>query len=173
MKLLIVSDNHGSTRELEVLAARHKGEIDYWIHCGDSEFDFNHDLLMQYLKVRGNMDYEQKLPNEITENLNGVSVYITHGHLFNIKMSLLNLSYRVEEYGAKIAFFGHSHIACSFEENGIVFINPGSISLPRGREDKSYAICELNDEINVSFFDEAGQELTNLYASYKLKGENL
>jgi uncharacterized protein len=171
VKILAVSDNHGSRKELEDILTRHENEIDYWIHCGDSEFE-DHDLYLEvFNKVRGNMDYLNSFPNELTLDFGGIPVYITHGHLFNVKMSFLNLYYRAEELGAKISFFGHSHTAGHFQKNGVVFINPGSISLPRGRKEKTYVICELKNsrtEIHITYYNENGEQLTDLIASYKL-----
>ena len=39
MKVLIVSDSHGLTTELEKLKAKYQGEVEHFIHCGDSELE--------------------------------------------------------------------------------------------------------------------------------------
>jgi uncharacterized protein len=171
VKILAVSDNHGSRSELEDIIQRHKNDVEYLVHCGDSEFPDEDPILELFAKVKGNMDINNAFPNELSRNFDGVPVFITHGHLFNVKMSLLNLYYRAEEAGAKIVFFGHSHIAGHFQKNNILFINPGSIRLPRGRRDKSYVICDVGSdgsELNINYYNDHGKELTDLQASYKL-----
>lgn len=62
--------------------------------------------------------------------------FITHGHLYNIKMTLMNLAYKSEEAEADIICFGHSHAAGSELIEGKLFINPGSIRQPRDEKRK-------------------------------------
>lgn len=170
MKILAVSDNHGSRTELQEILSRHETDIDYFVHCGDSEFSGDDPLLELFVKVQGNMDFSSSLPEVELRKFDGLPVLVTHGHLYNVKMSFMNLYYRAEEARAKLVFFGHSHVAGHFQKNGIVFINPGSIHLPRMRKDKSYVICEINDNANagIFYYNDRGEELTDLGSSYKL-----
>ena len=39
---------------------------------------------------------------------------------------------------------GHTHVALIEEEDGFIFFNPGSISIPKCDYGKSYGIIELN-----------------------------
>ena len=41
-----------------------------------------------------------------------------------------------------IMFYGHFHIGFIEEENGIIFANPGSISLPKNNTEHSYIIFD-------------------------------
>ena len=48
--------------------------------------------------------------------------------------------------------FGHTHVPCVEEQEGILFVNPGSLTYPRQEGHKSsYAIMEISDsgEIHV------------------------
>src|SRR5699024_5856961 len=87
-----------------------------------------------------------------------------HGHLFDIKSSLMKLEYRAQEVGADIICFGHSHVAYAENINGRLFINPGSIRLPRQFPEGSYA--KLNwtssEDIQLESFNIKGEEITNL-----------
>lgn len=163
MKVLIVSDSHGLTGELLQIKRRHKHEVDAFIHCGDSELPKGADPIEDMLIVRGNCDFEAKFPNEIIQSIGSYRFFITHGHLYSVKSNLMRLKYRAEEQQAKIVCFGHSHIAGAEVIDGILFINPGSIFLPRMRKEKTYVILELsNGQAIVEFYDLNGEIVSNL-----------
>ena len=42
-------------------------------------------------------------------------------------------------------FYGHYHTGFIEEENGIIFANPGSISLPKNNTEHSYIIFDENE----------------------------
>ncbi|MCM3730937.1 metallophosphoesterase [Fictibacillus nanhaiensis] len=169
-KALIVSDSHGLKEELITIKRRHEDKIDLWIHCGDSELQTNAKELSGFVAVRGNMDFLGKdFPNEAIEMLGNKCIYITHGHLYDVKMSHLSLAFRAEETGASIACFGHSHVAEAYEREGMVFINPGSIRLPRGTFKKTYAILEVNQSnISVVFYSVEGKQIDSLSKEFKV-----
>ncbi|MEK5098572.1 MULTISPECIES: YfcE family phosphodiesterase [Bacillus] len=163
MKVLIVSDSHGLENELETIAKRHEKDADLNIHCGDSELDPSHPALASYLTVKGNCDFYGEFKDEIVVPIGERKLFFTHGHLYGIKQSLLNVYYRAEELGADIICFGHSHIAGSELMDGKLLINPGSIRLPRVRREKTYAILSIdNNNAEVRFYDTSGQEIESL-----------
>jgi putative phosphoesterase len=169
MKVLIVSDSHGLTTELTKLRERHQHEIDAIIHCGDAELSADCDELKEVLYVRGNCDFEKRFPNEMVHEINGIRVFITHGHLYNVKMTLMNLYYKAKEVGAKVVCFGHSHIAGSEMIDDVLFVNPGSIYLPRMRREKTYVILEIIDrKANVQFYNIDGTLIPELSTQYEL-----
>ncbi|MBY6035280.1 metallophosphoesterase [Fictibacillus nanhaiensis] len=170
-KALIVSDSHGLKKELIQLKERHEQEVGLMIHCGDSELQTSAPELSGFVTVKGNMDYlGQDFPTEAIEMLDTTCIYITHGHLYDVKMSHLALGYRAEETGASIACFGHSHIAEAYEREGMVFINPGNIRLPRGTFEKTYALLEVDDkEVNVSFYSLDGRRIEQLSKQFTLQ----
>ncbi|WP_066175277.1 metallophosphoesterase [Bacillus marinisedimentorum] len=169
-KLVIVSDSHGNRSLISDIAARHKGDASLMVHCGDSELDAAENELHPFLTVRGNCDLDASLPEEQTGKWEGQNVYVTHGHLHNVKMSLMPLSYRAEELDAQIVCFGHSHIAGAEMHNGMLFINPGSILLPRRRPEQTYALVSAADkgQICVSFHREDGMELEGMTRTFTL-----
>lgn len=85
-------------------------------------------------------------------------------------MSLMNLRYRAEEVGANVVCFGHSHIAGAELIDNMLFINPGSIILPRLRKEKTYAILEVDEAKNcvVKFFSIDGKEILELRLECKI-----
>ncbi|NWQ42926.1 metallophosphoesterase [Bacillus sp. EB106-08-02-XG196] len=167
-KVLVVSDSHGLTRELEVLRERNLGEVDLMIHCGDSEMMPDEKVMNGYLTVKGNCDFGS-YPLETTTEIAGRKFFITHGHKYSVKSSLINLQYKAAEVGADIACFGHSHLLGAEVIGGTLFLNPGSIRLPRERIEKTYVILELLDEsVKMSVYDINGQELKDLAFEFNL-----
>lgn len=170
MKVLIISDSHGWTDQLEQLLDSKRDEVDKIFHCGDSELSPNDHPLNEVVSVQGNCDMGQDFPEEWIEETGLGRMYFTHGHLYQVKSHLQALTRRAEEVGADIACFGHTHVAVCFEEKGIVFINPGSIRLPSGRRDQTYCICELTEEtITVTYYTYEGQEVSELGGTFKRK----
>ncbi|MBN8250610.1 metallophosphoesterase [Priestia flexa] len=162
MKLLIVSDSHGLQDELIVIKERH-ADVDKMIHCGDSELLQNSKEMANFLSVRGNCDYDASYVNDRVEKVGEATCLVTHGHLYNVKMSMMNLHYKAREVGANVACFGHSHVAGAEVMDGVLFINPGSILLPRMRKERTYAILEVEDnEATVQFYDISGEHIPSM-----------
>lgn len=162
-RALIISDSHGLTSE--ILSVRDRENADYMIHCGDSELDADADELDQFYVVGGNCDFDDRYPTEQTLTINGVTFCVVHGHLHQVKSNLLTLGYRAKELGAQVICFGHTHIAGAEQVGSQLFINPGSIRLPRGRKEATYAIMEweTSSNITVSFYEESGEPITELF----------
>ncbi|KPN95492.1 metallophosphoesterase [Lysinibacillus sp. ZYM-1] len=157
MKILIMSDTHGDSHVIDKVRSFYP-EIDLLIHCGDSELPFVHDALKGMKKVRGNCDREKAFPEEEIFTVDDVKVFVTHGHLFNVKDSMLSLTYRAKELNAQIVCFGHSHILGAEMIDDILFINPGSLLKPRGRKEKSFAVLEIEDSAYKVEFWADGQQ---------------
>lgn len=164
-RVLILSDSHGWDHEVQAIKERNQHNADAMIHCGDSELTFDSEALKGFAKVRGNMDMDAQFPNEQEIKVGNMHFFITHGHLFNIHSSLMNLSYRADELGANIICYGHSHIAIAEKQNDQLIINPGSIRQPRSAHPGSYAILESDNElkeVSVRFYTKDDQEITSL-----------
>lgn len=144
MQILVMSDTHGDSDVIEKVRSFYPN-VDALIHCGDSELPFSHKALEGMKKVRGNCDIDKAFPDESIFDLENVTIFATHGHLFNVKTSILSLSYRAKEVNAQIACFGHSHILGAEMIDDVLFINPGSLLKPRGRKEKSFALVEAED----------------------------
>ncbi|WP_419956005.1 metallophosphoesterase [Neobacillus niacini] len=167
-KVLVVSDSHGLTNELEILRERHMNEVDLMIHCGDSEMMPDDKVMNGYLTVKGNCDFGG-FPLETTTEIAGRKFFITHGHRYSVKASLMNLQYKAAEMGADIVCFGHSHVLGAEIIGNTLFLNPGSIRMPRARNEKTYVILELVDEkIKFFVYDSSGSELKDLAYEFEL-----
>lgn len=159
MRILVMSDTHGEVNSIEQVR-QHVGNVDAVFHCGDSELDASHASLESAFVVRGNCDWDSSFPEEVVADINGVKIFMAHGHLLQVKSTMLPISYRAEELGADVVLFGHSHLLGTEQIDGTVFVNPGSLELPRGRKEKSYAIVEKSlVEWTVTFFSDEHKTL--------------
>ena len=169
MKVLIVSDSHGLTAELEKLKERHRVEAELLIHCGDSELEADHPAMMDYVTVRGNCDVDQRYPLEAVKEAGSRRILITHGHHYSVKTDLMKLSYKAREVSADIVCFGHSHFLGAEMVYDTLFINPGSIRLPRGRQERTYVILEIGEHAyNIKVYDYDKGELSDLERSFPI-----
>ena len=82
------------------------------------------------------------------EQLDGRMIYLHHGH-----KPLPPLS------SGTIVLSGHTHIPVAEEKDGIVFINPGSVAIPKGGYPASY--CLLVDK-TFTIYDFSGVALMSL-----------
>ncbi|MFD2618101.1 metallophosphoesterase family protein [Terrilactibacillus laevilacticus] len=171
MKLIITSDSHGLTDELMDLVKRHQ-DADAFIHCGDSELTPDSSQMAPYIAVKGNCDFRGDFPEFVVKSLEGLNVFVTHGHLVGVKQSPMNLIYKALEQEAQIACFGHTHVAVAFKEGNCVFINPGSLLLPRNSAYRTYVVCDVSPdhkEINVQYMDIHGQPVDEFSNSFTLE----
>ncbi|KLI02326.1 metallophosphoesterase family protein [Sporolactobacillus inulinus] len=155
MKGLIVSDTHGWTREVQAVKDQYKGTVDFMIHCGDSELKPDQKEMEGFIAVEGNCDLPGAYPNEAVKVIGGTTFLVAHGHLLGVRQSPARLCYRAQEAGAQIACFGHTHFAGTFQQQGMIVINPGSLRLPRNYREGTYVLLDLDPEKNhvqVSYF---------------------
>ncbi|UOQ46220.1 metallophosphoesterase [Halobacillus salinarum] len=163
-KVLIISDSHGLTAELDSIKKRHEKETAAMIHCGDSELESDDNHLEGFYYAKGNCDFDPEMKDEQVVRVGELTIFATHGHLFQIKSTLMPLSYRAEEAGAQVACFGHSHMAAAEKVKDKLFINPGSCHLPRDRKEPTYAILEWESlaHVEVQFYHVTGEPIPEL-----------
>lgn len=149
-----MSDTHGDEEVIwHVLAAN--PSVDAVFHCGDSELKPMNQVLDGIHIVAGNCDIDGEFPEEKIVTVEGKTVFITHGHLYRVKSTLMPLKYRAEEIGADLVLFGHSHLLGVEMDQRTLFLNPGSLAQPRGRREKSYAVIHFQgDAYHVQFFSD-------------------
>jgi putative phosphoesterase len=168
-KILVVSDSHGITKELGKIKERHRQEVELMIHCGDSQLMADDKDMAGFAAVRGNCDFDARYPLDRLEVVDGRRIYVTHGHKYSVKTSLMSLYYRAREAEADVVCFGHSHVLGAEMVGGILFLNPGSILLPRERREKTYVILEIvEDKIQMSVFEWNGREIRKLSREFSL-----
>jgi putative phosphoesterase len=173
VSVLIMSDTHGLVREVKQVVSRHDAEKIF--HCGDFCADRRREPFDAMLLVKGNCDTEKDVPAERITEWKNLRIFQTHGHLFGVKSSLLRLHYRAEEVGANVVLFGHSHLPVCGVERGILFLNPGSLQLPRGFDVPTYAVMEQTGatdsevQVSVTYYDHQGNAVKLLGGTYSLR----
>jgi putative phosphoesterase len=117
----IISDTHGLVRP-EALKAL-KG-VEMILHAGDIGKQEVLDTLNQIepvVAVRGNndkADWAEALPDAQTVKAGEVSIYILH--------DLKEIDINPPEAGFRVVVSGHSHKPSVTEQNGVLYVNPGS-----------------------------------------------
>lgn len=150
MKMLVISDTHGRLSRVNEAAAKIT-DIDMLIHLGDYQQDAEEiaDALgVDCISVRGNMDGAMRSEDSraVLETEYG-KIYLTHGHTEGVRSgSFDRLLYRCRELDCRAVFFGHTHVPCNEEIDGIRILNPGSISMPRDGSDGTYAIVHTYED---------------------------
>ena len=141
MKILVFSDSHGSLGNMYEAVERESP--DRVLHLGD-HFRDAEDLDLAFggldiLYVPGNCDYAAQIPANLEIEIDGVRIFLTHGHLFGVKTGLTRLLLEGKRLGAQLVLFGHTHRPLLEQRDGIWLLNPGSCSASSG----SYAVVDL------------------------------
>ena len=175
MKIMVLSDSHGKIDLMADVVLKHAGDsagdsvgntakgIEHVFFLGDYISDCTklierlkpHKLKLSYHMVPGNCDYYSSEPLELLLDFKGKKFWLLHGHKYDVKHDYSSLIHAAISKGADVCLFGHSHVPLQFEKNGILFLNPGSISQPRGTLGKSYAILEILDNAVLANIIEA------------------
>lgn len=155
MKVLIVSDTHGREQNLAE-ALEQTGPIDQLIHLGDVEGGAEHIRELAgdapAAIIAGNNDFFCDLPNERIFTLGGHRIFMTHGHGYFVHSGTLYLKREARKKGADIVMFGHTHKPYMEEDNELLVLNPGSLSLPRQEEHRpTYIVMEIADDGQISY----------------------
>lgn len=150
MKILILSDSHGH-HEFVRRAIGQEAPIDLLIHAGDVEGDLEQVLGSgrdyEIRAVAGNMDWSDRLEDELCFQVGSHVIYLTHGHRLGVHSSTGRLVERAREKGADIAIYGHTHMPDYGREEDVLVINPGSIAKPRQQGwRRSYAVMTIGPD---------------------------
>ena len=164
MKYFIASDIHGSALYCkQMLEAAKRENADKIILLGDILYhgprndlpqEYNPKAVIEMLNgikdmllcVRGNCDTEVDqmvlsfpiLADYAVMPLKNINLYITHGHKYNTS-NLPPLS------AGDIILHGHTHIpAWESFGSGNLYLNPGSVSIPKENSEHGYMILEEN-----------------------------
>jgi len=151
MRIVVISDTHRCVNKLIDNLKNKKSDL--IIHLGDYIRDaeiIENELGFEIVKVKGNCDInEVDEQDEIILNFKDKKILVTHGHKYNVKFTLENLHYRVEELEADMVLFGHTHKPFNQNIDDVLFFNPGSPTNPRNTPDKTYGIIDIDDKIKA------------------------
>ena len=143
-RIAIVSDSHGSLKNLDRFRPA-LGQPDALWHLGDCTEDaprLAQALNCGFVSVRGNCDPFSDMPLTQLVTWHGKRFLLLHGHTAGGRLSLL---YAAKEQHADAVLFGHSHVPSIETVDGILLLNPGSLSRPRSSAGPSMAVLELSD----------------------------
>ena len=151
MKVLVVSDTHGNIENAKIILEQviSKG-VEVVLHCGDYVSDAR--LIqkcypeIQVYSVYGNCDVGFGGAYSEVVTLDGVSIYMSHGHKYGVKWGdYEEMIIDALAHEASIAVCGHSHEAYLESQQDVLIMNPGSLTLPRDSKYPSYGILEIRD----------------------------
>jgi len=113
------------------------------VHLGDGAFDLRR-LQSEFpeipmLGVKGNCDLGITGDTSRTITLEGVKIFMAHGHIYGVKQGYDTAIDVARNVGANLLLFGHTHRAEYMMVSGIHLLNPGSIA------EGCYATAELKD----------------------------
>ena len=178
MRFLIASDLHGSAYYTRLLLERFREEgADRLLLLGDLLYHGPRNALPEeydpaavaamlnekkdvILAVKGNCDsaVDQMVlgfPIEapyLPVFSDGFSLYLTHGDIFTPESPM-------PMPRGSVYLFGHIHVPVNETRDGILFLNPGSVSIPKGESTHSYMIFEKGvftfKKIDGTPYDEA------------------
>jgi putative phosphoesterase len=161
MKLMFASDIHGSKYYCEKLLVKYMEESpeklillgDLLYHGPRNDLPEEYDpkrvcTLLNLVKdnlicVKGNCDAEVDqmildfpiMSEYAVIFADDIVMYLTHGHTYNIENPL-----PISEHNVMI--YGHTHIPLYEENDNGIFVNPGSVSIPKEGSEHSYLIYE-------------------------------
>lgn len=164
MKYLLISDIHGSLHYLnKAIKAFNDFKCEKIICLGDVLYHGpRNDLPKEYnpkecikllnalkdsiICVKGNCDalvdqmvLEFEIGKPHYEQINNTKMFLTHGHDLDLV-----------PHDAKIVLYGHTHISMIEEDKNVLYVNPGSISIPKGDLINSFSVI---DEELISIYD--------------------
>jgi putative phosphoesterase len=149
MRFLVISDTHGKIDRAIELLEEFK-DYDYVIHLGDYYKDalrLENVSEVPFISVRGNLDVGQANENYKILDTEFGKIYLSHGHIECVKYDTMNIMYKATSLGCKAILYGHTHIPHYECIGDIHLLNPGSLTIPRGRRACSYALLETKPNI--------------------------
>lgn len=156
MKIVIVSDSHRNDEAMRY-AIRQEQPFDLLIHAGDVQGNIDTALPRAYRSyevvcVRGNCDKGTTYPIEELIPVKGDgwhrNIYVTHGNNFDVYRDETRLLEAGRRQLADVVIYGHTHVPVCYEaSDGILVINPGSVSEPRQADRRrSYAVLQFDED---------------------------
>lgn len=127
--IVVLSDTHRNLAPLDKIQTV-LAECDYIVHLGDMASDaagiFREWPEKTYI-LAGNNDFYGG-EKELVLDAEGRRIFACHGHRYGVKGGTERLAAAAKERGCDIALYGHTHVAETHEEEGILLVNPGSMT---------------------------------------------
>jgi uncharacterized protein len=148
----VISDTHGMKVAIRQ-AVSAAGAVDMWLHAGDFRRDADYLQKLTNLPVvavEGNCDNWGRSAQEELIEVAGKKIWMTHGHRYQVKQSMVALVRKSEELQADVAIFGHTHLPFVLKEQGILLFNPGSAAYSSTGRLPTYGILTINGDGKIA-----------------------
>ena len=159
MKIVILSDTHGSTQAVERVFSE-QPDAALYLHAGDVLPDARYlatlvgvslnageddeTAPLRVIGVPGNTDWpDAREPLCRIISAAGHRILLAHGHSFGVQYTTKLLADAAVQSNCDIAVYGHTHIAEISPGTPLVILNPGSAARPRDAYEPSYMTVEL------------------------------
>lgn len=157
LKIFVVSDTHGRIN-LFVNYAKTLEKPDLIIHLGDNvedAYEIGKVMGVEVIVVKGNCDFvSNSIDSEKLLIIKGKRIFITHGHRYSVKYGVSEIYNKGKEVNADLVLFGHTHSPFIINEKcGIIIMNPGSPTLPRGNSSYSFGVVEINEKLTTKIIE--------------------
>lgn len=146
MKVGVLSDTHMMKKFMDKTIPYLK-DCDLIIHAGDnfSDSKYIHSMTnIGVMAVKGNCDFDN-VEEELVFDVEGKTIFLCHGDRYGVKHGIDEIEEKAKEYEADIVIFGHTHVPLQIKKDRILYINPGSVSLPRQVPYRSFVIMDIQD----------------------------
>ena len=149
LKIVAISDSHKDARIIDEVIER-ESPFDILVHCGDAEGSLflleQRDDPFKIYAVRGNCD-TSGYPENLTFKAGVYNIFVSHGHKYDVHTSADGIMKAGKKQFADIILFGHTHVPVITEKKGVLFINPGSTTLPKqASKQRSYAVLTISED---------------------------
>ena len=145
MRILVISDTHGDFFALNDAVKKHSNaEIVFFLGDGYKELCDVEALYPEkkFLAVKGNCDFFCPLPAVDIISTEFGKIMFTHGDVFDVKSTMVNIKRTAQQNDVRLVLFGHTHKKYMEYDDGIYYFNPGSLGRA-GEEGKSYGVCDV------------------------------
>ena len=149
MKILVVSDTHGDQKNFLKVINKEK-DLDMVFHCGDvcgGEYTIIASAGCPVEMIAGNNDFFSPLEEELEFDVEGKKVLLTHGHHYYVSTDPELIKREARSRNVDLVCYGHTHYPSLCEEDGLVVLNPGSLTYPRqSGHQPTYAIVQIDEK---------------------------
>ena len=184
MRVVVVSDTHGSVTSWRKIVDI-VGKDNLFLHLGDVLYHgprnpipdgYDPKTLAEELKnfridfVRGNCDADvdimvlglPEVPKVAEQTFGNWKVLMVHGEDLDDEVGF------AKNHGAKVLLRGHTHIPKVEKSSGVIVINPGSPSIPKGGFPPTFSILDFDDDLlTVRILDLNGSEIMKEVLEYE------
>lgn len=158
MRIIAFSDSHGRSSAVIKIIERTASNTDLYIFCGDGQSDIERAMLqfpdIKVVRARGNCDYSSDVPQVALTEAMGSKIVVTHGHMQSINYDTAGIERLARKNNASLLLYGHTHCRDCRYRDGVYYVNPGSLALPRDGQPPSYAVIDVfEDGMLISHVD--------------------